>query len=109
VVVKSGSKREPWGAPKISYSLHYCRLLLEQKKIDFFLTYDVDQLGQFQFDLDRESIRHVDYRTNQFVVVREEIIVESFSVWITGTPYNTEKINDVAVNCIIHQYKREMF
>jgi hypothetical protein len=31
VVVKSGSKREPWGAPKISYSLHYCRLLLEQK------------------------------------------------------------------------------
>jgi hypothetical protein len=79
------------------------------KKIDFFLTYDVDQLGQFQFDLDRESIRDVDYRTNQFVVVREEIIVESFSVWITGTPYNTEKINDVAVNCIIHQYKREMF
>lgn len=44
--------------------------------------YHVDELREFQFNLDGQGVADVGHRSDEFVVVGEEIVVEPFSVRI---------------------------
>lgn len=47
-------------------------------------TYDIDELTQLQFDADAQNIGGVDNGSDQFVVVGEQIVVESLGVGVAG-------------------------
>lgn len=47
-------------------------------------TYHVNKLGQLELDLDSECIRHIDNWSHEFIVIGEEVIVQSFRVWISS-------------------------
>lgn len=47
-------------------------------------TYDVDELRQFELDADPQHVRRIDDRPHEFVVIRQQIVVEALGVRITG-------------------------
>jgi len=49
---------------------------------DLVLQIDIDQLGQLQLDANGEGVRHIDHRADQFVVVAQQIVVQSFGIRI---------------------------
>lgn len=46
-------------------------------------THYIDQLGEFELDFNGEGVCDVDHWTNQLVVIRQEVVVQSLGVWIS--------------------------
>lgn len=47
------------------------------------LTYNIDQLRELELDFNGEGVCDVDHWTNQLVVIRQEVVVQSLRVWIS--------------------------
>lgn len=47
-------------------------------------TYDIDKLTEFELDADSEDVGGVDDRPHEFVVVGEEVVIETLGIGVAG-------------------------
>jgi hypothetical protein len=48
-------------------------------------TYQIDELREFELNTDGEDVAVVDNRSNDLVVIGEQVVVEALGVWIATT------------------------